>query len=165
MAQESTTVRSPSSSTGTLSEPCGAIAPLSVKHHGIVSADSPLCASAIRARQQYGLKGRVSSMPTSSKSLSDIGEDPYMSRTRYRHCRAWPGNPSFQQAAHAVKRARPKRVRQSVLPHHRRGLAEQDPALLLGPIDGLSEIRIDLFRLGVRAHRGGPRLNRFQPSL
>src|SRR5215813_8215983 len=69
MVQESTTAVSPSSSTGTFSDPCGTIAFFSVKHHGMVSADSPLCASAIRVRQQYGLKGRVWSVPTSSKSL------------------------------------------------------------------------------------------------
>ena len=66
MVQELTTAVSPSSSTGTFSEPCGAIALFSVKHHGIVSADSPLCASAIRVRQQYGLNGRDASVPTSS---------------------------------------------------------------------------------------------------
>jgi hypothetical protein len=43
-----------------------------VKHHGMVSADSPLCASAIRVRQQNGLNGRDASVPTSSKSLSDM---------------------------------------------------------------------------------------------
>ncbi len=74
MVQESTTALSPSSSTGTFSEPCGAIAPFSVKRHGMVSADSPLCANAIRVRQQNGLKGRDASVPTSSKSLSDIGD-------------------------------------------------------------------------------------------
>ena len=66
MVQESTTAVSPSSSTGTFSEPCGAIALFSVKHHGMVSADSPLCASAIRVRQQNGLNGRDGSVPTSS---------------------------------------------------------------------------------------------------
>src|ERR1700744_2527762 len=60
---------SPSSSTGTLSDWCGAIDCFSVKHHGMVSAASPLCASAILVRQQYGLKGRIGSAPTSSKSL------------------------------------------------------------------------------------------------
>jgi hypothetical protein len=34
------------------------------------------------------------------------------------------------------------------LPHHRRGLPEQDLAFLLGAVDGLAEIWIDLFRLG-----------------
>ena len=73
MVQELTTAVSPSSSTGTFSDPCGAIAGFSVKHQGMVSADSPLCASAIRVRQQNGLNGREASVPTSSKSFSDIG--------------------------------------------------------------------------------------------
>src|SRR3954464_10042011 len=72
MIQESATGLSPSSITGTFSEPCGAIAAFSVKRHGIDSAPSPLCASAIRVRQQYGLNGRVSSVPTSSNSFSAI---------------------------------------------------------------------------------------------
>src|SRR4030088_308826 len=76
MVQESATEVSPSSSTGTFSDLCGAIAPFSVKHQGIDSADSPLWASAIRVRQQNGLKGRASSVPTSSKSLSDIAKAP-----------------------------------------------------------------------------------------
>src|ERR1700710_3152736 len=76
MAQESTTDVSPSSSTGTLSDLCGAMASFSVKHHGIDSADSPLCASAIRVRQQYGLNGRVSSLPTSSNSFRAIENSP-----------------------------------------------------------------------------------------
>jgi hypothetical protein len=83
IAQESTTEVSPSSSTGTFSDLCGAIAAFSVKHHGIFSAVSPLCASAIRVRQQNGLKGRVSSAPTSSKSFKDI-EDPLSSRPSLR---------------------------------------------------------------------------------
>jgi hypothetical protein len=66
IVQESTTARSPSSSTGTFSEPCGAIALFSVKHHGMVSEGSPLCANAIRVRQQNGLNGRDGSVPTSS---------------------------------------------------------------------------------------------------
>ena len=36
-----------------------------------------------------------------------------------------------------------------LLPHHRRGLPEQDPALFLGAVDRLAEIRIDLFRQGI----------------
>src|SRR5258707_5386700 len=72
MAQESATALSPSSSTGTFSDLCGAMASFSVKHHGIDCADSPLCASAIRVRQQNGLNGRCSSVPTSSNSFSDI---------------------------------------------------------------------------------------------
>src|SRR6202521_4322817 len=72
MAQESATEASPSISTGTFSELCGAIASFSVKHHGTDSADSPLCASAIRVRQQNGLKGRASSVPTSSNSFKGI---------------------------------------------------------------------------------------------
>src|SRR6478609_4768075 len=72
MAQESTTGLSWCSSTGTFSEPCGAIAVFSVKRHGSVSADSPLCASAIRVRQQNGLNGRAASVPTSSNSFSDM---------------------------------------------------------------------------------------------
>src|SRR3954470_16565671 len=72
MIQESATGLSPSRITGTFSEPCGAIAAFSVKRHGIDSAVSPLCASAIRVRQQYGLNGRVASAPTSSNSFSDI---------------------------------------------------------------------------------------------
>ena len=66
ITQESTTAFSPSSITGTLSDPCGAIAAFSVKRHGIESADNPLCASAIRVRQQNGLNGRAASVPTSS---------------------------------------------------------------------------------------------------
>src|SRR5712675_2414134 len=70
--QESTMAVSPSISTGTFSELCGAIASFSVKRHGIDCADSPLCASAIRVRQQYGLNGRASSVPTSSNSFMAI---------------------------------------------------------------------------------------------
>src|SRR6478752_1070253 len=51
------------------------------------------------------------------------------------------------------------------LPHHRRGLAEQDLAFLLGAVDRLAKIRIDLFRLGVGTRGRGPCLNRFQPAL
>jgi hypothetical protein len=61
-----------SSSTGTFSDWYGAIACFSVKHHGIVSAARPLCASAIRVRQQNGLNGRAASVPTSSKSFRFI---------------------------------------------------------------------------------------------
>src|SRR5260370_23284274 len=83
MVQESATEVSPSISTGTFSELCGAIASFSVKHQGIDSADSPLCASAIRVRQQNGLNGRCSSVPTSSKSFNAISK----SRSKQlRHC-------------------------------------------------------------------------------
>src|ERR1700748_2079758 len=49
--------------------------------------------------------------------------------------------------------------------HHRRGLAEQQLALFLGAIDGLAEIRVDLFRLGIGALGRGPRGDGFQPAL
>src|SRR5216683_4656460 len=60
--------------------------------------------------------------------------------------------------SHRAARAEP-------LLHHRGGLAEQNPALLLGAIDGLAEIRIDLLRLGVGALGRGTDLDRFQPAL
>src|SRR3954469_15847891 len=51
------------------------------------------------------------------------------------------------------------------LPHHRRGLAEQDLALLLGAIHRLAEIRIDLLGPRIGALGGGPRLDVRQPAL
>src|SRR5882724_4428482 len=54
----------------------------------MVSADSPLCASAILVRQQNGLNGRVASVPTSSKSLRVMGgilREPAQS-DKSRHC-------------------------------------------------------------------------------
>src|SRR5450755_4985900 len=90
MVQESTTEISPSISTGTFSDLCGAIASFSVKRHGIDCADSPLCASAIRVRQQYGLNGRASSVPTSSNSFRDMAELPCQNR----HCEE-PTGPAF----------------------------------------------------------------------
>src|SRR5260370_33981695 len=76
MVQESATEVSPSIKTGTFSELCGAIVCFSVKHQGIDSADSPLCASAIRVRQQNGLNGRASSVPTSSNSFRAMPKSP-----------------------------------------------------------------------------------------
>jgi len=38
----------------------------SVKRHGTVSTSSPLCASAMRVRQQNGLKRRCASTPARS---------------------------------------------------------------------------------------------------
>ena len=52
MVQESETHLSPSTSTGTRPWPEAAIAVFSVKRQGMVSTSSPLCASAMRARQQ-----------------------------------------------------------------------------------------------------------------
>src|SRR5260370_22515527 len=78
MVQESATEVSPSISTGTFSELCGAIASFSVKHQGIDSADSPLCASAIRVRQQNGLNGRCSVVPTSSNSFKGLVQTPLL---------------------------------------------------------------------------------------
>ena len=52
MAQESETQRSPSTSTGTLSWPDGAMTALSRNRQGTVSTGRPLCAMARRARQQ-----------------------------------------------------------------------------------------------------------------
>ena len=63
---------------------CGAIAALSVKHQGIEAAVSPLCASAIRVRQQNGLNGRASSVPTSSNSFSAIEVVPFPVMPRQR---------------------------------------------------------------------------------
>src|SRR4051812_28570838 len=82
MAHESATALSPSSMTGTFSEPCGAIALFSVKRQGIDSALRPLCASAMRVRQQYGLNGRSASVPTSSNSFSDMPRSAPVPRSR-----------------------------------------------------------------------------------
>ena len=52
MFHESATAVSPSRITGTVFEPAKAIASFSVKRQGTVSNSSPLCLSAIFARQQ-----------------------------------------------------------------------------------------------------------------
>src|SRR5258708_11750155 len=113
MVQESTTEVSPSSSTGTFSELCGAIASFSVKHQGIDSADSPLCASAIRVRQQNGLNGRASSVPTSSNSFRDIEIPRQVSPC---HCeeRKRRSNPCLAQPDSGLLRF----ARNDVLPYH-----------------------------------------------
>src|SRR5579884_723178 len=66
MAVESWTTRSPSRITGTRPcDGCGSLS-FSVKRHGTVSTSSPLWASAMRARQQNGLKRRSASAPARS---------------------------------------------------------------------------------------------------
>src|SRR6202012_1618125 len=81
------------------SELNGAIACFSVKHQGIDSAASPLCASAIRVRQQYGLNGRVTSAPTSSKSLSVI--ERFLPRGNILDCFACARNDGCDESAAA----------------------------------------------------------------
>src|SRR5689334_3635322 len=51
------------------------------------------------------------------------------------------------------------------LPHHRRGLPEQHPALFLGAVDRLAEIRVDLLGQRVGALGRGPGTDGFQPAL
>src|SRR3981081_343163 len=138
MVPESATEVSPSSSTGTFSDGCGAIACFSVKHHGIDSADSPLCASVIRVRQQNRLNGRVSSVPTSSNSFKAIE----VVRPAFPSCPAHAGHPVRRDVRVSHHRLRLldhslSRMMTTVLLHHRRGLPEQQLALFLGADRGL----------------------------
>ena len=66
MAQLSATLRSPSTRTGTFSDPEKASAAVSPKRHGTEVNSRPLCASARRERQQKGLNTRLGSAPQSS---------------------------------------------------------------------------------------------------
>src|SRR5580658_1882340 len=72
MSQLSQTTVSPSRITGTRPWPEKAIASLSVNRQGSVSTARPLCASAIRVRQQYGLNRSAGSAPARSYSTIDI---------------------------------------------------------------------------------------------
>src|SRR5450755_4781452 len=164
MVQESTTEVSPSISTGTFSDLCGAIASFSVKHHGIVCADSPLCASAIRVRQQNGLNGRASSVPTSSNSFNAI---PPLAQTSGRHCeeRKRRSNPFLALFPHGLLRFARNDERWIASLHHRGGLPEQDLALFLGADRGLAEIRIDLLGERIGALRGRPLADGLEPAL
>src|SRR3984893_18014730 len=123
---------SSSISTGTFSELCGAIAAFSVKRHGIDCADSPLCASAIRVRQQNGLNGRESSVPTSSNSFSDmcapLASPSYPAKAGHplrRDSRV--SHDSQRLLDHPLSRM----MTTITLLHHRGGLAEQQLALFL----------------------------------
>jgi hypothetical protein len=75
-----------------------------VKHHGIDSADSPLCASAIRVRQQNGLNGRASSVPTSSNSFKVIEVVPRSNFSRHCEERKRRSNPFFALLPHGLLR-------------------------------------------------------------
>src|SRR6266404_2201083 len=52
-----------------------------------------------------------------------------------------------------------------LLPHHRRGLPEQQLALFFGADRRLAKIRIDLLGLGVGALCGGPLADGLEPAL
>src|SRR5438270_13073307 len=53
----------------------------SVNRHGTVSTSSPLWASAIRARQQNGLKRRSASAPARSYIVTAIADPPHSAAT------------------------------------------------------------------------------------
>src|SRR5262245_52106111 len=78
--------------------------------------------------------------------------------------RPWNGYPAKCGIPSLSRAVRKYVCRGTRLPHHGRGLAEQDPALFLGAVDRLAEIRIDLFRLGVGAPRGRALAGGFGPA-
>ena len=72
---------SPSRITGTRPWPENASASFSVKRQGIVSTASPLCASAMRVRQQYGLNRSAGSAPARSCITIAIARLPSIGRS------------------------------------------------------------------------------------